>query len=224
MDCSKGEAVVGQRTAAMDAEKRPNAETGTRKHILAVAEQLFADHGIDAVSLRQLGVATGQAYKSVIQYYFGTKMDLADAILMERSNDLNIKSEQLVKQAEISGSVDDVKPLIACMFLPIAEIKNQSGRYVHAGFLLQYLTNPKFKHNYAEIGWTSGPRAELAKKLGEFVPSLTPDQLACRFFMLHDIFVTALVRRDIDGGIGSDSEEDVFLDELFAVMTAAFLA
>ena len=56
----------------------------TRTRLLDVAEQLFAEHGIDAVSLSQILETAGQRNKSAIYYHFGSKAGLIAAIA-ERS-------------------------------------------------------------------------------------------------------------------------------------------
>lgn len=52
----------------------------TRELILATAERLFAEHGVFAVSNRQVSEAAGQGNNAAVGYHFGTKTDLVRAI------------------------------------------------------------------------------------------------------------------------------------------------
>ena len=53
----------------------------TKEKLLQTAMELFAKHGIDGVSTRELAIASGVNLCS-INYYFGTKQKLYDIILI----------------------------------------------------------------------------------------------------------------------------------------------
>jgi AcrR family transcriptional regulator len=71
----------------MDARPRrgTRAEEGalTRERILDVAEELFAAHGPDGISIRAVNTAAGVAQTS-IHYHFGSKDDLLLAVVRRR--------------------------------------------------------------------------------------------------------------------------------------------
>jgi AcrR family transcriptional regulator len=52
----------------------------TKQRLLQTAAEMFAEHGIDGVSTRDLAKASGVNLCS-INYYFGTKQNLYDAVL-----------------------------------------------------------------------------------------------------------------------------------------------
>src|SRR3954451_1398118 len=66
-------AVVADRPRARDADR-------SRKAILAAAETLFAERGVEAVSLQQIGDAAGLS-RGTPGYFFGSKQDLYVAVL-----------------------------------------------------------------------------------------------------------------------------------------------
>src|SRR4051794_41890454 len=51
----------------------------TKEQIVLAAEALFAERGIEGVSLRQIGAAAGNGNNSAVQYHFGTKDRLGQA-------------------------------------------------------------------------------------------------------------------------------------------------
>lgn len=55
----------------------------TRTHILDVAERLFAEHGLDSVSIRDI-TTKAKASLGAINYHFGTKLGLIAAIFDRR--------------------------------------------------------------------------------------------------------------------------------------------
>ena len=58
----------------------PNA-TATREQLIAAAETLFAERGIEGVSLREINAAAGQRNASSIQYHFGNRDGLLAAVI-----------------------------------------------------------------------------------------------------------------------------------------------
>jgi AcrR family transcriptional regulator len=52
----------------------------TKEQIVLAAEGLFAERGIEGVSLRQIGAAAGNGNNSAVQYHFGTKERLVQAV------------------------------------------------------------------------------------------------------------------------------------------------
>ena len=62
-------------------DRRSHAKT--RTHILNVAERLFADHGLEVVSVRDI-TTKAKASLGAINYHFGTKLGLIAAIFDRR--------------------------------------------------------------------------------------------------------------------------------------------
>ena len=64
------------------------SQAKTRRHILDVAERLFADQGLDAVSIRDI-TAKAKTSLGAINYHFGTKQGLIAAIFERRLTPLS---------------------------------------------------------------------------------------------------------------------------------------
>ena len=56
----------------------------TKESLILAAERLFGNHGVDGVSLRQIVAEAGAANNSAVQYHFGSKDGLVQAILEYR--------------------------------------------------------------------------------------------------------------------------------------------
>ena len=70
-------------------------ERATRDNIIRAALTLFAKHGIDGVSLRQIVAAAGQSNPSAVHYHFQSKEGLLSAVV----DHVNEQLQPLQKQA-----------------------------------------------------------------------------------------------------------------------------
>src|ERR1700757_4705681 len=77
---SKLEEEGGGTSSAVPAPLPPS----TKEQLVTTAERLFAVHGIDSVSLRQICAEAGNANNSAVQYHFGSKDRLLQAIFEYR--------------------------------------------------------------------------------------------------------------------------------------------
>lgn len=97
----------------------------TKEQIVLVAERMFAERGIDGVSLRQIGAAAGNGNHSVVQYHFGSKEELVEAIFAYRLPDLNERRRILTAHHEPA----DLRSAVECYVLPILEQGEQAGSH-----------------------------------------------------------------------------------------------
>lgn len=90
----------------------------TRQRILLTAERLFAEHGVDQVSARQIIQAADQGNSSAIRYHFGSKADLLAAILAHRLSKLSVHQLRMLDALTFNS---DVRSLVKVLILPLAE-------------------------------------------------------------------------------------------------------
>ncbi len=98
---------------------RVNARTlATRESILAAAERLFAERGVEGVSNRQISEAAGQGNNTAVGYHFGTKTDLIRALVRERQTAVDeIRRRMLADRADST----DLRDWVACMVVPFTD-------------------------------------------------------------------------------------------------------
>src|SRR5579863_2723070 len=83
--------------APITAEEHSSAET--RRRVLAAAEQLFAERGIEGVSIRDITNAA-HVNLAAINYHFGTKQGLAAEVFKHCLAPLNAKRLELLDKLE----------------------------------------------------------------------------------------------------------------------------
>ena len=97
----------------------------TRAHLLAVAERLFAERGIDAVSLREINRVAGQANASALHYHFGSRDALIEAIVCWRMPPVDERRTAILGGAAL-GELTPVA-LAEAMVLPLSELVRAYG-------------------------------------------------------------------------------------------------
>jgi AcrR family transcriptional regulator len=99
--------------------------SSTKEQIVLAAERLFADRGLDGVSLRQIGAAAGSGNNSAVQYHFGSKEQLVEAIFEYRLPHIDERRRILAAQRRPA----DLRSWVECYVLPILEQGEQAGSH-----------------------------------------------------------------------------------------------
>lgn len=87
--------------------------------MIVAAEQLFAERGIDGVSLREVAIAVGSRNTGAGQYYFGNKDNLVQAIYDHRAGELDARRSELLDQ--VADADDVVARAVYAILQPLAE-------------------------------------------------------------------------------------------------------
>lgn len=99
--------------------------TATEQRLVLAAERLFAERGIDAVSLRAVMSEAGTNVASV-HYHFGSKDALVEALVRQRSDIVAARRAQLLDDLEQSDSVT-ARGLAEAFVLPVWEMAIGEG-------------------------------------------------------------------------------------------------
>lgn len=107
-----------------------------RERILLAAERLFAERGVENVSLREVGERAGQRNHSAVQYHFGDKAGLIHALYDLRLVPLNQKRVQMLAEQPNPSTAE----LVRIYVMPLADAVIASrGQWAYARFLDRYL-------------------------------------------------------------------------------------
>jgi AcrR family transcriptional regulator len=96
-----------------------DATLDTRTRILLAAERLFAEHGIDGASLREINRQAGQSNTGAVQYYFGDRRGLVRAVIARHRHDDEVRRNALLDEYERDGEVG-LRQLAAALVVPLA--------------------------------------------------------------------------------------------------------
>jgi AcrR family transcriptional regulator len=104
----------------------PEPEPSTREKLLDAAARLFAERGIDAVSLAEIVRASGQRNTSAVQYHFGGRDDLLLAILELYVPVIRARRLELLAVAEVEGA--DARSAAEAIVRPLTELAQRGWR------------------------------------------------------------------------------------------------
>jgi AcrR family transcriptional regulator len=108
-----------------------------RELIIVAAERLIAERGVD-VPLRDIAAAAGQRNNSAVQYHFGSRDGLIDAVASYRIADLEQHRLLLLAESE----TQDIRSLVSALVVPMLTVPYEHGATHYARFLEQVRTHP----------------------------------------------------------------------------------
>lgn len=152
----------------------------TRLLILRAAEKLFAERGVDAVSLREVSVAAEQANHAAAQYHFGSKEGLLDAII-ERHSVAIQNGWQATLDHYATTKPPSLRTLLGLLVRPIvAKLDDADGGETYLLLAAQLVAHPRYP--LMERPTALGPGAmRLSGAIVERVdvpPTLLPARMA----------------------------------------------
>ncbi|MET9243445.1 helix-turn-helix domain-containing protein [Nonomuraea sp. NPDC003709] len=173
---------------------RPERGSATREVILATAERLFAEHGVHAVSNRQISEAAGQGNSAAVGYHFGTKADLVRAIARRHADEMEQLRVWMV--ADAAGSTD-VRDWVACLVRPFTRhLEAQGSPTWYARFRAQVMADPALYQITVEESLPSPSLRLLVDGLNRCLSDLPATVQKERWAMARHVIVHMCVERE----------------------------
>lgn len=92
----------------------------TRAKLVAVAERLFAERGVEGVSLNEINKLAGQRNSNACQYHFGNKEGLLQAIVDKHVPGIAARRNERLDLLEAQGRAS-LRDVIRAFVYPVAE-------------------------------------------------------------------------------------------------------
>ncbi|GAA3534984.1 TetR/AcrR family transcriptional regulator [Nonomuraea rosea] len=166
----------------------------TRDQILTAAERLFAEHGVFAVSNRQVSEAAGQGNTAAVGYHFGTKAHLVRAIVRRHAEAIEQTRAEMVAAIGDSG---DVRDWVACMVRPMTEHLAALGSPTwYARFTAQVVTDPALCAIMTEENRASPALRRNIEGFNRCLPELPADVRIERGEMVRQLVVHTCADRE----------------------------
>ena len=201
--------------------------TPTRDLLLDAAARLYAERGVDNVSLAEIVRAANQRNASAVHYHFGSRDEVLRALLARHVPVIAERRHQLLEVAR-SRSEADIRSATEAIVRPVTEFAQRGWReraYLQIGSEMtgaQDRTTPAIRDLLAQ---TEGHQAwDL---LRQRCPGVPADLWRVR----RDICIAFIGRAAADrarrldrGGEGEVLSDDRFVDNLLDMVTGAMTA
>lgn len=190
----------------------------TADHLLDTAERLFAEQGIDAVSLRAINAGAAMN-PAAVHYHFGSREALVEAILERRMAPVMARRAARLEALEAAPNPPSPRALAEAVVVPLAELLAETGaegrRYVLFLERLAHTSAPELaRFTLRRFGaGTKRLEALLVRALPDVPKPVTRARLAMAADLMirglaHGAGVAALVDF-IAGGLAAPHSEEV---------------
>ena len=174
------------------ATRKPRAGNVTRESIMATALRLFAQRGIDAVSLNEI-VQVAKVNAAAIHYHFGSKDGLIEAILRHNASALGERRNELLDELERRRR-PSLRDVVKAMVDPIIELKQTPTGLDYVRFLAGVSQHRRYSELLADI--TARYTDRYLTALERVTPKLSPASRLRRFAYARTFVYQAVATTD----------------------------
>jgi AcrR family transcriptional regulator len=189
-----------------------------RERIIAAAEELFATHGVAAVSLREINREAGAKSASAVQYHFQDRKGVLAAVLAKHRPDIEARRHAVLDHCEATGSVE-LRDYAAALVRPLAsKLADPDGgpQYLQINAELANAPRPLVDPN------ASNPQDSIQRWRTMVEPLLDPDSVRLhRRFTAIRFSAAELGRR---AATAPHTDDRLFVEHLVDLTTALLAA
>jgi len=206
--------------AVKSAAKRP---TDTRISLLRAAERLFAERGVDSVSMREIAAAAGQANHSAALYHFEDKRDLLNSLLERHSDPLQTAWLVALDHMEAEGR-DTLEELVGLLVRPVVGILDDpDGGPEYLLVVADLVTSRSFPIMGMPAVSAPGILA-LTARMMRHIAAVPPSLLQLRMMRVAAVLYCSIANYHYLLSVGFDIPRDDFIAELIASLVAVIAA
>lgn len=205
------------------AQPKTKRSGDTRAALLRAAETLFAKRGVDAVSMREIAAAAGQANHSAALYHFTNKRDLINALL-ERHSDPIQNGWTMAMDHMDAGGQTGLREIVALLVRPlVAKLDDPDGGVDYLLIVADLVTSRNFP--LATMPAVGAPGImELSARMMRHIPPIAPDFLQLRMMRVAAVLYCSIANYHATVSLGSGVSRDAFVNDLIVSLMAVIEA
>jgi AcrR family transcriptional regulator len=190
---------------------RTERASSTQEAILVAAERLYAEHGMFAVSNRQVSEAAGQGNNAAVGYHFGTKADLVRAIEQKHRGPVEQLREHMVVGLQKSGESPEMRAWVACLVRPLtdhlADLGSDGSPTWYARFAAQAMTDPAYYNIIVKGALSSPSLVQVVDGINRCLPNLPAEVHFERNIMARNLLMHTCADRERALATGSSMHQ-----------------
>ena len=191
---------------------------GTKKKLVLAALQLFADQGLDGVSLRQVNSASGAMNASAAHYHFGGKEGLIVGIFEFISLEIVDFREKSNKEMQRLAAKDEpkIREILSAAYAPYLFLFMQPGHGRHCiKFLSRLQMDPEPKNQIPFHAFFAPLMIELLTHLQPMLPNKEPRELKVHLSFSLTSFLQGLAGVDLMANLPFEGLDDIGASNIF---------
>jgi AcrR family transcriptional regulator len=189
-------------------------DDGPKVALILAAEVAFARDGIDGASLREIAARAGQRNHHAVQYHFGSRQALVQAVFDYRMDQMETARGAMLEAARRSGQTVTTRAIAEAIFLPQIDLIDVHGDNSYAAFLSAYLLRYQGRR-FGEFGERIAPHlGEVLRLLRAQMADLPEAAAQRRLVTACFMFLNILVMHTRGGNAGAESFEAALGDTL----------
>jgi AcrR family transcriptional regulator len=167
--------------------KHTTRSAQTRHRFIAAAEELFSSRSIDSVSLNEITVAAGQKNRNALQYHFGSREGLLQAIIDRHAARVHELREEYLKAQKKGAS--PARKAARGLVMPLAQYIAEDPTGVHYVKILSQLAalNNQIVNPASRSGLSFQREKALAESMRDAVAHLSQEEAQQRLFLTLSI-------------------------------------
>lgn len=168
-------------------------EADVKTRLILTGERLFAEVGIQGVSMREIAAKAGQGNHFAVQYHFGSREGLVQAIFDFRMQQMEPGRGAMIAALEAKERTHDARSILEVILLPQLHLDGGLNRS-YGTFLSQYLLHGDWDE-YGQFGGEAPPQLgralELLRQRVDYLPAHVAQR---RLVNVSLMFLNLLVR------------------------------
>ncbi len=177
----------------------PATQMKAREQIVLAARRLFAEHGIDGVTVREIVEASGQKNHGSLSYYFGTKEALVREIVLEGAMLIDTRRNQNLDALESAGVPSSIAEVVEILVYPSIGLAEEMGggddNYICFAYMMMLNHRELFMETVGDR-WNSG-YVRCLDHLRRLMPDMPSEIKNQRFVFMGAYLGSILTLREI---------------------------
>lgn len=133
------------------------AVQSSREAIKTAARALFAQRGVDAVSVRDILAASHQKNGASLHYYFGTKETLVAELVVDGARLIDERRNAMLDAIESAGGPNNLQEIFEVLVLPATRLNASGGEGDYLRFISTFSQQDRAAFEaIVGDGWNTG--------------------------------------------------------------------
>lgn len=195
-------------------------ENDPKVALILAAEVAFARDGIDGASLREIAARAGQRNHHAVQYHFGSREALVQAVFDYRMDQMEEARGDMLAEARKAGRINSTLAIVEAIFMPQIDLIDEHGDNSYAAYLSEYLLRYQGSR-FGDFGERTAPQLGEALRLLRDRMAALPEAVAQRRLVTACfMFLNILVIHTRGNNAGAEDFEAAMSDTLGQIVLA----